>query len=135
MTRAIKNWKSRMGTTLFQPSGVNKATQSQMQLVSLLSPRGEDFRILGEHSLLRERVDNSLAIPDAERAALFRISKQRRDRPSKGWAIVAGNDEVTIILAHDCFHISNIYCCNGSARRHRLEQGVRHLFCIGRQSK
>ena len=65
MTRAIKNWKSRMGTTLFQPSGANKAAQLQMQLVSLLSPRGEDFRIRGEHSLLRERVDNPLAIPDA----------------------------------------------------------------------
>src|SRR5208282_4791129 len=61
--------------------------------------------------------------------------KQRRDRRSKGWAIVACNDEVTIILAHDCLHISDIYCCNGSARRHRLEQRVRHLFCIGRQSK
>ena len=53
------------GTTLFQPSGADKAAQLQMQLVSLLSPRAEDFGIRGEHSLLRERVDNSLAIPDA----------------------------------------------------------------------
>jgi len=110
-----------MGATLFQPGSANKATHLQMQLVSVLSPRSEDFRIRGEHSLLRECVDNSFAVPDAERVALFRISKQRCDRRSKGWAIVACNDEVAIILAHDSPHISDIHCRNGSARRHRLE--------------
>lgn len=66
-----------MDTTLFQPRSANKATHLQMQLVSVLSPRGENFRIRGEHSLLGECVDNSFAVPDAERAALVRISKQR----------------------------------------------------------
>ena len=66
-----------MGATLFQPGSANKATHLQMQLVSVLSPRGEDFRIRGEHSLLGECVDNSFAVPDAERAAPFRITKQR----------------------------------------------------------
>ena len=101
----------------------------------MLSSRGEDFRIRGEHSLLRERGDNSLAVLEAERAALFRISKQLCDRRGKGWAIVAWNDELAIILAHNTLHISDINRCNGPARCHRLEQSVWHLLCIGRQSE
>ena len=48
-----------MGTTLFQPSGANKATQLQIQLVSLLSPRGEDFRIRDPDRL---RLDHLLPV-------------------------------------------------------------------------
>ena len=49
--------------------------------------------------------------------------------------MVAWNDELAIILAHNTLHISDIHCRNGSARCHRLEQSVWHLICIGRQSE
>src|SRR6516162_9096687 len=98
-------------------------------------PRAENFRVRGEHSLLRECVNNSFAVLDAQRAALFRISKQDRDRRGKGWTIVTRNDEGAIILTHHGLNISDIYRRDGSARRHRLEQCIWHLFCIGRQSE
>ena len=59
------------------------------------------------------------------------MSKRRGKSPG----IVAIHDELSVILAHNISYISDVDRCNGAARRHRLEQCIRHLLCIGRQRK
>src|SRR4029077_621478 len=97
----------------------------------LASPRlasGEDFRIRSEHPFLREGADNPLVVAKAERTALVRITKQLGDRSDKRSTIIAFDNRIAVFLANDALHISDIHRCNGSARRHRLEERVWHLL-------
>src|SRR5438128_728738 len=115
--------------------GASTISGRRIPLASARQIGGEDFRIRGEHPFLRECVDRSLVVLEAERTALVRIMKQFCDRRGKRRAIVALNDEIAVFLAHDAFHISNIHRCNGSARRHGLKERVRHLLRIRRQGE
>src|SRR5437773_9018563 len=114
---------------------LDKAVHPRMPLASACQTGGEDFRIRSEHSLLRKRIDDSLVVLEAERTALVRIMKQPCDRSGKRSTIVAFNNEIAVFLTDDALHVSDIHRCNGSARRHRLEERVWHLLRIGRQGE
>jgi len=70
-----------------------------------------------------------------EDLALLGAMQQPGDCRSKSRLIITGDNKLAVLFAHDGLHVSYIDRRDGAARRHSLEQCIRHLLCIGRQGK
>src|SRR5215469_3963469 len=88
-----------------------------------------------KHPLLREFSDDTLTVHCAEGITLLRIASQSGDSRGKSRCIIAGHDELSVSVAYDALYVSDIDRGNRAACRHRLQQRIRHLLCIGRQRK
>src|SRR4029077_12798191 len=91
----------------------------------------ENFTIGGKHSLLGESRDDSAPVLAATPLPHRIIPQQAFDCSGNRRLIVARNDEILVFLAHHPLDISYIDRDHGTARRHCLEQRIRHLLCIG----
>src|SRR5439155_18082317 len=83
----------------------NKAAHSPACSCSGCSVGEKNPGIRRKHPLLREFFNRPLTIGPSQGSAPFGITQQAGERAGEGTGIIAVNDELLVILAHDLLHI------------------------------